>query len=51
MGELRESGVRTMAWTVDEAAEMLRLAGMGVDSLITNEPRRALDLLGRLPRA
>jgi len=47
MDELLINGVRAMAWTVDDPAEMKRLAGMGVDSLITNEPLLALDVLGR----
>jgi glycerophosphoryl diester phosphodiesterase len=47
MEELLNNGIRAMAWTVDDPAEMKRLAGMGVDSLITNEPLLALDVLGR----
>ncbi|HWR10782.1 MAG TPA: glycerophosphodiester phosphodiesterase [Rectinemataceae bacterium] len=46
MDELLEQGVRAMAWTVDDPTEMRRLAGMGVDSLITNEPLRAREALG-----
>lgn len=47
MDELSRSGVKAMAWTVDEPSEMKRLAGAGVDSLITNEPALAMDVLGR----
>ncbi len=46
MEELLDNGIRAMVWTVDEPEEMKRLAGMGVDSLITNEPLLALDVLG-----
>lgn len=45
MDELRENGVKAMAWTVDSPEEMKRLASAGVDSLITNEPLLALKTL------
>jgi len=32
-------------WTVDEPDEILRLAGLGVDGIITNDPRRARQVL------
>ncbi len=45
--ELRRHGRRAQAWTVNEAAEMERLAALGVDSIITNEPGLARSVLGR----
>ena len=40
-------GGRVIAWTVDQAAEMSRLADLGVDGLCTNDVRLAKQLLGR----
>lgn len=34
-------------WTIDEPAQMLQLAALGVDGLITDYPRLALETLGR----
>jgi glycerophosphoryl diester phosphodiesterase len=45
--ELRRHQVRAQAWTVNEAAEMERLAGIGVYSIITNEPALGLRVMGR----
>ncbi|MGH7377467.1 MAG: glycerophosphodiester phosphodiesterase, partial [Candidatus Methylomirabilales bacterium] len=40
------AGLRLYAWTVDEEAQMRRLAGLGVDGIITNHPGRLRRLLG-----
>lgn len=44
---VHESGRTIVAWTVNEPAELVRLADLGVDGLCTNHPGRALHLLGR----
>ena len=33
------AGGRLFVWTVDDAAEIARLEAMGVDGVITNDPR------------
>jgi glycerophosphoryl diester phosphodiesterase len=40
-------GNEVFCWTVDSAADVSYAAELGVDALITNRPRAALDLLGR----
>ncbi len=41
-----EQGVRVNAWTVDEPEWIERLAGWGVDGIVTNVPDVALGVLG-----
>jgi glycerophosphoryl diester phosphodiesterase len=43
---LHIAGAQLIAWTVDDAVEMVRLAGLGIDGLCTNRPdvgRRTMD--------
>lgn len=40
------AGRRVNAWTVDDPAEIRRLAAIGVDAVITNDPAAALAALG-----
>ncbi len=45
---LHIAGAQLFAWTVDDAVEMVRLAGLGVDGVCTNRPdlgRRTMDAL------
>ena len=39
-------GLEVHVWTVNEPAEMRRLAALNVDALITDVPQRALEVLG-----
>ncbi len=39
-------GVATVAWTIDEPAEMRELCERGVDGIITDRPHVLLDVLG-----
>lgn len=41
----RRHGYAVNVWTVDDAAAVRRLAALGVDGIITNEPARALRAL------
>ncbi len=42
----RREGYAVNVWTVDDEAEIARLAALGVDSIITNDPVRTRTLLG-----
>jgi len=41
MSYWRSEGYAVNVWTVDEEAEVRRVAGLGVDGIITNDPARA----------
>jgi glycerophosphoryl diester phosphodiesterase len=42
----RALAVSVLAWTVDGADEMRRLAAKGVDTIVTNEVERAVAAVG-----
>ena len=49
MDRARAAGLEVNVWTVDEAAEIRRLAALGVDAIVTNRPdttRRVLESVG-----
>lgn len=41
------AGLEVHVWTIDEPAEMRRLAAMRVDAIVTDVPTLALEVLGR----
>lgn len=41
-------GRRVFVWTVNDGEDMKRLIDLGIDGLITDEPRRGLELLKRI---
>ena len=45
---LRRRGVRVGAWTVNDDADLRRVIGLGVDTVITDEPLRAMQLVDEL---
>jgi glycerophosphoryl diester phosphodiesterase len=45
----RRLGLLVNVWTVDDPAEVERLAGLGASALITNEPGKVVSLLRGLP--
>jgi glycerophosphoryl diester phosphodiesterase len=40
------AGGRVIAWTADRPAQIRRLAALGVDELVTNDPVAALNVAG-----
>jgi glycerophosphoryl diester phosphodiesterase len=50
IADAQRSGLRISVWTVDEPSEMVTLAAVGVDAIITDVPDVALDVLKR-PRS
>jgi glycerophosphoryl diester phosphodiesterase len=50
VARLHQKGFKVVAWTVDDGAEVQRLATAGVDVLITNQVTLALQLLDELCR-
>lgn len=47
---LHAIGVRVVPWTVNDLAEVDRLLALGVDGLITDDPRRVIEHLRRIGR-
>ena len=45
MDAWRERGYRVNAWTVDDPQRLRRVAGLGVDTIISNDPAAALRAL------
>jgi glycerophosphoryl diester phosphodiesterase len=43
----RRLGYRVVPWTVDDPVEARRLADLGVDGIITNDPLVVMDAIGR----
>jgi len=43
--EAQALGIKVLAWTVNDPADMARLIGYGVDGLITDRPDLARKLL------
>ena len=43
--EAHALGLRVVVWTVSEADDMLALARLGVDGIITDYPDRAIEAL------
>lgn len=46
MAQARELGLAVSCWTVDEEAEMKRLAALGVEAILTDRPDRMRKALG-----
>lgn len=46
VARMQAQGRTVQVWTVDEPAEMIRLASWGVDGVITNDVRTAVRVLG-----
>ncbi len=51
VGAVHRRGLRLRAYTANEPAELLRLAALGVDGLITDAPARARAALARVESA
>lgn len=47
IAEIHDEGLEVFAWTVNEESEMRRLLALGVDGIITDEPARLAQVLGR----
>ena len=45
LAQFHGQGMTTAVWTVDEEADMRRLAQWGVDAIITNKPDLCLQVL------
>ncbi len=51
VGDLRRRGVPVLVWTVDDPAEVERLAAMGVAAIVSNDPGRAREVVRRVTGA
>lgn len=47
LARYRREGLRVRVWTVDRPVDIRRAAALGVDTVMTNDPARALWALGR----
>ncbi len=45
LAEARRLGLKTVVWTVNEVRDMLAMARLGVDGIVTDYPDRALEAL------
>ena len=45
--EVHDEDLRVFAWTVNDESEMRRLLALGVDGIITDQPGRLAQVLGR----
>ncbi|CEA05517.1 glycerophosphoryl diester phosphodiesterase [Pseudomonas saudimassiliensis] len=51
VAQAQREGLHVSVWTVNEPQLMLRLRDMGIDSLITDVPQLAMQVLGEAPDA
>lgn len=47
IAEIHDEGLEVFAWTVNHESEMRRLLALGVNGIITDEPARLAEVLGR----
>lgn len=45
ISEMQTTGMKVIPWTVNEASDMQKLIGWGVDGIITDYPDRALEVI------
>jgi glycerophosphoryl diester phosphodiesterase len=48
VGHARARGAAVIAWTVNDPSRVAHLAGLGVDAIVSDDPRMALDVLATL---
>ncbi len=49
LARAQDAGLRVVPWTVNQAGDIARLAGWGVDGIITDDPLAARAVLAELP--